>query len=133
MAKAFTKGQEVTIVKDWDRKGTVSYRHGVVHSCGNKQMVIFDPIKGDEIGRHFQPSIGDEERGGVFPRMTDEETVAFGLRVAEAILRRERSHFARCLRNEESGSGYLNAIRKDLDALHEPRVFSWDELTGGRL
>jgi hypothetical protein len=131
MAKAFTKGQEVTYISDWDRKGTVTFRHAVVYSCGAKQMVLTDAETGEEMGRHFRPAIGSLEvvaqgnlramPGGTFPRMTDEEAVEAGLKIAAAIQAYERELFARCLA-AGNGESYNRAIQKDIDSLHDLRV-----------
>ena len=123
MSKAFKKGDAVTFISDWDRKGTVTFRDAIVHSCGKKQMILTDEQTGEEIGRHFKPEIGGE-MGGTFPRMTEEEAVAKGLEIAERVLAKEREHFARCLAGN-NGESYDNAIRKNIAALHEPRVISY--------
>jgi hypothetical protein len=124
MGKAFTKGQEVTQIADWDRKGTVTFRHAVVYSCGAKQMVLTDAETGEEMGRNFRPVVG--EVCGTFPRMTDEEARAACLRAAEAILDYERAHYNRCLSGGHS-EAYNASVRKDLAALHEPRAISYGE------
>jgi hypothetical protein len=136
MATAFRKGQKVTFIADWDRKGTVTFRHAVVYSCGMKQMVLTDAVTGDEMGRHFKPAVGSLETiktdncyrmaGGTFPRMTDEEAVEAGLKVAAAIQQYEREHFARCLAGGH-GEGYNMSIRKDIDALHDLRAIPYSD------
>lgn len=136
MAKAFTKGQEVTFIADWDRKGTVTFRHAVVYSCGAKQMVLTDAETGEEMGRHFRPQVGSLETtiqnggyrmaGGTFPRMTDEEAVEAGLKVAASIQAYEREHFTRCLAGGH-GESYDAAIRKNIAELHDLRAISYAE------
>lgn len=137
MTKAFTKGQEVTYISDWDRKGTVTYRHAVVYSCGKKQMVLTDAETGEEMGRHFAPDHGSLETvemggyafrmaGGTFPRMTDEEAVEAGLKIAAAIQEYERQHYAQCLAGNHS-AGYYASIRKSLAELHDLRAISHAE------
>lgn len=136
MAKAFTKGQEVTYIADWNRKGTVTFRHAVVYSCGAKQMVLTDAETGEEMGRHFSPKVGSLETviengcyrmaGGTFPRMTDEQAVEAGLKVAAAIQAYEREHFARCLAGGH-GESYNAAIQKSIAALHDLRAISYAE------
>lgn len=123
---AFKKGQAVTEISDWDRKGTVTFRHAVVYSCGKKQMVLTDAETGAEMGRHFRPEIGNDVSGGTFPRMTDDEAVAMGLKIAAAIQQYQREHFARCLAGGH-GEGYNRAIQKDIDALHDLRAVSYAE------
>lgn len=124
MTKAFKKGDLVTYINDWDRKGTVTFRHAIVYSCGMKQMVLTDAETGEEMGRNFRPQIG--EITGTFPRMSDDEARAAGIRLAEVILANERAHFERCLERGH-GAAYDAAVRKDLDALHEPRAISYGE------
>lgn len=131
MAKAFKKAQEVTYISDWDRKGTVTFRHAVVYSCGMKQMVLTDAVTGEEMGRHFNPAVGNFETiktphgiymaGGTFPRMTDDEAVEAGLKIADAIQQYEREHFDRCLSGGHGG-GYDASIRKSINELHDLRV-----------
>lgn len=128
MAKAFNKGDEVTYINDWDRKGTVSFRHAVVYSCGKKQMVLTDAETGEEIGRHFRPERAEIGDAGTFARMTDAEATAAALALADNIIVRETAHFERCLQNETAGEGYKNAIRRNLAALHEPRAASYHDL-----
>jgi len=109
---AFKKGDAVTFIQDWNRKGAATYRHAVVYSCGKKQMVLTDAATGEEMGRHFAPKLGDDF-GGTFPRMTDAEAAAAALKVGERVIAREKAHFEHCLTRDAS-EGYLAAIRKDL-------------------
>jgi len=129
MTKAFNKGDEVTYISDWDRKGTVYFRHAVVYSCGEKQMVLTDAETGEEMGRHFDPVRAEIGDAGTFARMTDAEAAAAALFLADSILIRETLHYHRCLQNETAGEAYKNAIRRDLVALHEPRAASYRDLT----
>lgn len=128
MTKAFNKGDEVTYINDWDRKGTTFFRHAIVYSCGKKQMVLTDAETGEEMGRHFYPVRAEIGGAGTFARMTDAEAIAAALALAENVLINQTAHFERCLRNETAGEGYRNAIRKDLARLHEPRAASYREL-----
>lgn len=125
MAKAFKKGDLVTYLNDWDRKGTVTFRHAIVHSCGAKQMVLTDAKTGEEMGRHFAPELGTIGKPGTFPRMTTEEAQAAGLELANTILANERAHFTRCLNNPNTSEQYKAAVRKDLDSLHGPAVLEF--------
>lgn len=118
--KRFTKGQHVTVLVNWDRKGTVAYYHAAVHSCGAKRMVLYSSVTGDEIGREFSP-----DNPYIVPRLTDAALTQFGLATAETFLREEREHLNRCLNNTTAGEGYLRAIRADLAKLHEPRVIPY--------
>lgn len=128
MTKAFNKGDEVTYISDWDRKGTVFFRHAIVYSCGKKQMVLTDAETGEEMGRHFRPYRAETGNAGTFARMTDDEAAAAALALAENILARETAHFERCLQNDTAGEGYKNAIRKSMAQLHEPRSAIYGEL-----
>jgi hypothetical protein len=126
MAKAFNKGDAVTIISSWDRKGTVTFRHGVVHSCGTKVMRIFDAFKGDEIGGAFRPVRAQAGEFGVYPGMTDAEATEAGIACAAAEQASQRAHFDRCLA-QGHGAGYDAGIRKHIDELHqlEAREY-WD-------
>lgn len=129
MTKAFKKGDEVTYINDWDRKGTAFYRNAVVYSCGKVQMVLTDAETGEEIGRHFKPAIG--ELTGTFPRMTEAEAIEQCLKVGASVVEAETKRLNHCLKVSEEncwGTGYDASIRKDLAALHEPRAGKHEEL-----
>jgi len=128
MTKAFNKGDEVTYISDWDRKGTTYFRHAVVYSCGKKQMVLTDAETGEDMGRHFRPERAEIGEAGTFTRMTDEEATAAALALADHILARETARFERCLQNDTADEGHKNAIRRNIAALHEPRVSSYNAL-----
>lgn len=133
-AKTFKKGDLVTYISDWDRKGTVYFIQAVVYSCGKKQMVLTDAENGNEMGRHFKPALGSLETikqdngiicqpGGTFPRMTAEEAEAACLIIAAQIIKNETEHFNHCL-NAGHNENYKNAVRKDLAEIHEPRALN---------
>ena len=133
MAKAaFKKGQEVTLITNWDSKGTFAYTHAVVYSCGQKQMVLTDAGNGREMGRNFAPApgrlqAGIEEKGGVayhylpggtFPRMTDEEAEAACLQAGAA----HNAYYA-AYWEELKTKAWAHApevMDKEIAALHEP-------------
>lgn len=114
--KRFNKGDLVTLFGSWDNKGTVYYRHAIIYACGTKRMTLTCAFTGDELGRDFYP-LSDY----VMPRQSEEETVAYALQLAESFLVREHAHLQRCL-TSSTCTGYLNAIQRNIDALHEPRV-----------
>ena len=90
MAKAFTKGQEVTLISNWDGKGTFSYTHAIVYSCGQKQMILTDAMNNKELGRNFKPVMGEfYYTGAVFPRMSDERAIAVACEAASNFLKEE--------------------------------------------
>lgn len=145
MAKAFKKGDIVTLIADWDRKGTVTFRHAVVYSCGKKRMVLTCAKTGEEIGRNFRPEKGSvtnqitelvpgnggmkylKPAGGVFDGMTDEAAEALGLTIAAELLAHERQHYAERLQRWGSDASYAASIQKDIDALHEPRALDYHD------
>jgi hypothetical protein len=131
----FKKGDLVTLIADWDCKGTVYYQQAVVFSCGKKQMILTHEKSGEELGRHFRPELGSLEMippsdqcygwrqaGGVFPRMTPEQAVVSGLKVAESIQNFERWRIECAIKSGGSDINYVRAMRQDLDALHELSV-----------
>lgn len=134
MAKAFKKDQLVTFISDYDRKGTVYFVNAIVYSCGNKQMVLINEATGQEMGRHFKPTLGNIEvvyggpnevigfPGGTFPRMTKEEAIEVGMKIAANIQQYNIARLNRCIEMNGTNAGYVAAIRKDLDALHELTV-----------
>lgn len=115
--KRFTKGDAVTLFGNWDRKGTASYRHAIVYACGPKRMTLTCAETGDELGRNFSPL-----SEYVVPRRSEEETVAHALQLAALFLDREREHLQRCIARYPEQVGYVAAIQRELEALHEPRV-----------
>lgn len=129
--KAFTKGDLVTKISDWDRKGTVSFRHAIVYSCGKKRMVLTDAVTGEEIGRNFRPQVEQYGFDVVVPRLTDEQAIEAGLAMGAKIVARELHQMEVAI--ERSGytpdHGYVRAMRKGIAALHEPRCASYDELS----
>lgn len=131
MTAAFKKGQEVTYIADYDRKGTVYFFHAVVHSCGKKQMVLTDAKTGKERGRHFAPRVGStvteienntyKAAGGTFPRLEGEQLQEVAMQIAAEVQKTQREHFARCLAAGH-GESYDAAIRRQIEELHELRV-----------
>jgi len=122
-AKAFTKGQLVTLIGSWDEQGTAYYRDAVVYSCGAKQMVLTDEATGEEIGRHFKPAVGDFDNGGTFPRMTQEEAEAACLVVGTNVVVRQRAHYAsRRVQFGGSCRFYDAGLNESEAKLHEPRA-----------
>lgn len=126
---AFTKGQEVTILRSWDNKGTAYFINAIVHSCGKKQMVLIDAKTGEEMGRHFMPVLANEENLGkacryeaTFPRLSEEEATRIGLKMGALVISEEIAHAEACIRHYAGDEGYEAAVRKGLATLHEPRV-----------
>lgn len=128
-AKAFKKGDLVTIISNWDRKGTVVYRPGVVHSCGAKQMTIYCPIKGDEIGHHFQPKRAEGNMLGVHARMSDEQAEAIALACGADVVADEKRRMEAAIAHYgyPETDGYTRAVRKGIAELHEPRAMSHEQ------
>lgn len=124
MAKAFKKGDLVTRIIDWDHKGTVVYCHAVVYSCGNKQMVLTCAETGEELGRNFAPTMGTPERGGVFPRMTDEAAMEMGLAMATRVAADLTARLTASL-NGNHGAAYEAEVRKALAEDRTPRVTTY--------
>ena len=127
MTKAFNKGDAVTFISDWDRKGSTFFRHAIVYSCGKKQMVLTDAETGEEMGRHFKPVRAEIGNAGTFARMTDAEATAAAVALAENIIVSETAQCERCLQSDTAGEGYKNAIRIHLAALHAPDATSYSE------
>jgi len=129
--KAFTKGQLVTRLAQWDHEGTVTYRHAVVYSCGVKRMVLTDAVTGEEIGRNFRPEIGDVDNvpahgwEGTFPRMTDEEAAELSLKVAAKIITALHEHYAERLAKWGDDRDYAAAMRAQEARIHEPRAIAF--------
>lgn len=129
--KAYKKGDKVTVIGAWDRKGTVYYRDAVVHSCGVKQMTLTDEKTGVEIGRHFKPVRGSLETvkacnwEGVFPRMTAGEAVEVCLKAGALIVEMNHAEYSRLMVLEAGNRPYVKAMQGYIDALHEPRAMEY--------
>jgi len=130
----FKKGDLVTYLADWDRKGTVYFRHGIVYSCGKKVMVLTDAETGEEMGRHFDPKTGADRSysfwSSTVPRMTDEEATKTALERATEILEKERADLERLI--ESCGPAFENhnrcrVLRSELAKLHEPKALRYSE------
>jgi hypothetical protein len=134
MKKSFNKGDEVTILTDWDGKGTVAYRHCVVYSCGLKRLVLLDAETGECIGRDFTPKKAESlsdlllEYQSIFSRLSGDEVRGLAIPCAEAILVEEKNHIEFRLEDSPNENCRLRQL-KELEALHEPRVHN---LTGRR-
>ena len=119
--KAFTKGQLVTLFRNWDSKGTVRVQDLIVYSCGAKQMVLVDATGTKFKGSFFDPNRSDIWTA-VLPRQTETEAQAVGLKMAENFLAYERAHIAVCLEKWGDAPGYRQAMERKLSELHEPTV-----------
>lgn len=82
---SFRKGDLVTMLSDWDSKGSVSVRDLVVHSCGRKQMVLVDGTGAKFQGAFFDPS-GSMFRTRVVPRLSVADAEAAGLAFAAGVV-----------------------------------------------
>ena len=130
MSKVFNKGDLVTFISNWDRRGTFIFQNAIVFSAGMKQMILTDETTGEEMGRNYKPVIGDGV--GTFPRMTDSQAREHCLKLATAFIpafiEDHEKHIA--LNNErwpDSGTGYDNGMRDDIEELHAPTGISYDE------
>lgn len=132
MAKVFNKGDLVTHITNWDRRGTFIFQTAVVYSAGMKQMVLTDEPTGEEMGRNYKPVIGDDDGTGTFHRMTDAEARAHCLKLGAAwipsfIDSHEKMIAFNKERWPESGPGYENCMRRDIEQLHDPVGISYEE------
>lgn len=126
--KAFKKGQRVTVLGDWDRKGTVYIRHATVHSCGSKVLRLTCDRTGDEFGREFPPQIAGPGEVGVRPFLSGEALQAEAAAVAEKVLADQRKSITACIEMNPGEARYIAAMKQDLAELHAPRVAMYSEL-----
>jgi len=119
----FKKGEKVSYISDWDRKGTVVTREAIVYSCGKKQMILTCAISGKEIGRNFKPQVAEAGETGTYKLLEGDALQAAAMLVAEKVLEKERAHFARCLAIG-AGANYDDGIRKQLAQLHDAEVLT---------
>lgn len=133
--KAFKKGEMVTHFGDWDRKGTVYFRQAVVYSCGKKEMILTDKTTGEELGRFFKPVEATGNELGTRKVMSDDDAKSLGLDLAIEVIKKEVAHLHNCINRygnaagNAANDGYVKAIEKDLDAIHNPRCDSYQALT----
>jgi hypothetical protein len=128
MTTVFNKGDKVTYITSWDNKGTVVYRDAIVHSCDKKQMILIDPETLEEMGRLFKPAVGFDLRNtreGTYPRMTEAEAITECLRLGALIVQEQTHRFNSCITANEANTPYINAIKRELSELHEPRAMSY--------
>ena len=124
MGKAFTKGQRVTVIGDWDRKGTVWVRHATVHSCGTKVLRLTCDVTGDEFGDEYAPVVAEQGRCGVRHRLDGSSLEAEAMAVAKHQLEAERKHLTECRDRNAAGPNpcrhYAAGTNASLAALHDP-------------
>ena len=120
----FTKGQKVTYIRDWDRKGTVTINQLVVHSCGKKQMILVDENGKKFSGQNFLPKNEQYWGGVVVDRLEGDEAEKLAIEVAEKIIKKEMAHYNRCLEGGH-GEGYDEVIRENIAKIHSPE-FIWN-------
>ena len=130
MKTAFKKGDLVTVLGTWDRKGTVWYQHAIVYSCGLKRMILTNAATGEELGGDFRnPKVGNVKEAsgnggnwyGVFPRMSDVEAEAVCIEAGALMLTAYNAHYDTCIERNGENMRYIKAIQKERAGLHEPR------------
>ena len=109
---AFTKGQAVNFVKNWDSKGTVAVTPAIVHSCGKKRMVLTHATTGVELGREFRPQREGWHNEWVLT--ADEDANAFAMEQAIRI-RDEFIAYETKMIAESNGSEYWMKRKAILD------------------
>lgn len=136
IVKAFKKGDTVTVIGNWDSKGTVSYRHCVVHSCGLKRLVLIDAVTDQCVGRDFRPkkakSLIDviEDTSHIhfgeftFARLSEDEIKSIVIPFAEHILVLEKKDIERDLLDDTNHPSRVRGLESRLAALHEPRAYN---------
>lgn len=124
--KKFKKGDLVTVISNWDSKGTVTYRHAIVHSCGPKRMTLFCETYDDCMGRNFRPD------GGVFSlysplilhRLPDDEAKERCMEIARAVIKSEKDRFSKML-SEATKASHVEHYATRIAELHEPRACNY--------
>ena len=120
--KRFTKGDAVTVIRSWDGKGTYTFEHSTIYSCGKVQMVLTDSegFRGERVYAN-DPSI--------VARGTDAEMVAQGVSRAVKFLEDKTAQYERRIAYEvKTGQEtFINGIRESLAALHAPRCINISE------
>lgn len=130
--KAFTKGDRVTRISDWDGKGTVAIQEAIVHSCGVKRLILTDAETGEEIGRNFRAERNEPEdritrwgghfaQGLILPALDRDEAIKIALESGAAIVASGRAKAERRIEEEAGNEGFISAMNSKINALHEPR------------
>ena len=113
MTAAFKKGQKVTLVVDWDRKGTIAVTPAMVYSCGKRIMVLTHALTGEELGRNYRPCEGEGWTGEfVFDGALTEDRL---LDLANMLIARQPAFF-----DQQEAQG--RDFSKDRAAMHEARI-----------
>jgi hypothetical protein len=124
----FKKGEEIVLFSNWDRKGTFAYYFVTVKSCGLKKLTLELP-EGHLFNRNYDPVIAGgkwgEQRTNIlfYKSMSKEASHAKGMQLASHCIAYEASVIHEKMNKNSGNSRYCAALEKDLELLHEPRVF----------
>lgn len=120
----FTKNQDVTLLQNWDHKGTVRIVDLVVYSCGRKQMVLVNAAGEKFEGRFFQPVEDQIMFSRVVPRLSPADAQAAARELGAAVVLAARARMQAAIASIGYGEdhGYTKAVRADIGQLHEPRA-----------
>lgn len=121
MNKQFIKGQKVTYFGPWNNKGVVSYTHAIVHSCGNKQMILVCEATGNEMGRHFSPRAGEPGGSGTFPRVSDSATKLHGFKLARDFKEKRISSLESYIAKSDNPY-YIKSVREELSEVIADKI-----------
>ena len=119
MAKAFKKGDRVTVIHCWDGKGTVYVRHATVHSCGTKVLRLTCDVKGDEFGQGLTPAVAAPGTEGIRPMLDGEALAAEAQAVALTVVAYKRAGINRRmeLSRAEGDERDVSYCQRELDKL----------------
>jgi hypothetical protein len=113
------KGTLVYLFQDYDRKGTCAVYTYTVGSWGKVQGHL---VKGSGKTREVRVYVNDVN-SHIVPVSDVADPTAFALELAAKFRAAAALHLAGCLeRWPDAGAGYIDAIKQDIIALHEPRV-----------
>lgn len=123
MSKQFKKGDKVTVFSSWDNAGTVYAVQAVVHSCGNKRMILTSEATGAELGNNYRPEYLPShcirwDGCKVVHRLGGSELWSTGMALAEYWLKSQRAHLETLRSNPYYSSAWIARIESEL---HEPR------------
>lgn len=123
----FKPGTPVWFVANWDWKGTVRIRPCFIKSCGKKHIHLLEAATGSPIEQRIYAEHVNAHAYSdrLYPRTETflGQGEVLGLAVARQMLEYEREHLNNGIANYHGESGYIQAVRKKIQALHEPRVF----------
>jgi hypothetical protein len=116
---AFTKGQKVTLLQNWNCLGKVRVAQLTVHSCGRKRMILVDDAGEKFEGQFWRPRSDQGAFTEVHAQMAPEAAEEAALDLGARILASERERVSAALARAQGPalSSYATAMKRNLAAI----------------